>query len=46
MTHMGLSIIERDPSDVDYDFRFLCHMILGLGDDSKGSEEDGGLPLH
>ena len=41
MTHMGLSIVDRDPSDVDNDFRFLCHMILGLGDDSKGSEEDG-----
>jgi hypothetical protein len=41
MTHMGLGVVERDPSDVDYDLRFLCHMLPGLGDDSKGSEEDG-----
>ncbi len=43
MAHMGLGIVERDPSDVDYDFRFLCHMLPGLGDYSKGSEIDGGV---
>lgn len=41
MTHAGLGIVERDASEVDYDFRFLCHMLPGLGDD--GDSRDGSM---
>ncbi|MBR3477044.1 MAG: hypothetical protein IKH39_07850 [Candidatus Methanomethylophilaceae archaeon] len=40
MTHMGLGMVERDPLDVDYDFRFLCHMLPGLSDDCSRAEDD------
>ncbi|MBE6514515.1 MAG: hypothetical protein E7Z69_05595 [Thermoplasmata archaeon] len=33
MTHMGLGMVERDPLEVDYDLRFLAHMLPGLSDD-------------
>ena len=36
-THMGLGIVERDPLDVDYDMRFLSHMLPGLSDDGYRS---------
>lgn len=38
MTHAGLDLVERDTSEVDFDLRFLCHMLPGLGDDG-GSRE-------
>ena len=40
MTHMGLGMVERDPLDVDYDFRFLCHMLPGLSGDCSRAEDD------
>ncbi len=40
MTHMGLGRVERDPSDVDYDLRFLCHMLPGLSGDCSRAEDD------
>jgi hypothetical protein len=40
MTHMGLGLVERDSEDVDYDFKFLCHMLPGLGDDGNRGEDD------
>ena len=36
-THMGLGLVERDPLDVDYDLRFLSHMLPGLSDDGYRS---------
>ncbi len=38
MTHAGLGIVERDASEVDYDLRFICHMLPGLGDDGDSRE--------
>ena len=40
MTHMGLGMVERDPLDVDYDFRFLCHMLPGLSGDCSRADDD------
>lgn len=40
VTHMGLGLVERDPEDVDYDFKFLCHMLPGLGDDGNRDEDE------
>ena len=34
MTHMGLGLVERDVTEVDYDLRFLNHMLPGLSEDS------------
>lgn len=38
MTHAGLGIVERDASDIDYDYRFLRYMLPGLGDDGDSKE--------
>ena len=38
MTHAGLGLVERDASEVDFDLRFLCHMLPGLGDDGDSRE--------
>ena len=35
MTHMGLGLVERDAEDVDYDLRFLNHMLPGLSEDQS-----------
>ena len=40
MTHVGLGMVERDSLDVDYDFRFLCYMLPGLGDDGNREDDD------
>ncbi len=40
-THMGLGLVEKDPDDVDYDLRFLCRMLHGLGDNGSGDDYDG-----
>lgn len=41
MTHAGLGIVERDVFEIDYDYRFLCYMLPGLGDD--GDSRDGSM---
>lgn len=48
-THMGLGLVERDVSEVDYAERFLGYMLPGLSDDKKSdrpfrfTEEDESL---
>ncbi len=39
-THMGLGLIERDVSEVDYDLRFLSYMLPGLSDDDYRSSAE------
>ena len=40
MIYVGLGMVERDSLDVDYDLRFLCYMLPGLGDDGNRKEDD------
>ncbi len=40
-THMGLGLVERDVSEVDYDMRFLAYMLPGLEDGASSTSKAG-----